>query len=133
MTIFQPFAAFPCPGAANTAPLPLAPFGLLSGAGVAGLLRKDQTISTTTLSGPAETADKARHLLIDAGYSVLTVPTEMRWLELVEGDAFVSVDGSHSDVASVVSHLGWRHRGTMATPVTKTGIGFPLGFPLSFQ
>lgn len=68
-------------------------------------------MTSTTLSGPAASASQARSRLIDAGYVVLDAPT-MDWLELAPGETLLSVTGGHSDVASVVTEIGWRHRGT---------------------
>jgi hypothetical protein len=72
-------------------------------------------MQNTTLSGPRETVREAGRCLAEAGYFVLSVPTTQTWLELAEAEAFLSVDGQHSDVASIVAHLGWRHRGIMVT------------------
>jgi hypothetical protein len=77
-------------------------------------------LKTTTLSGPEGTLAEARQALTDVGYFVLSIPT-MRWLELADGDALLSVEGSHSDAAAPVTSLGWRHRGTQnSTPLVNT-------------
>jgi hypothetical protein len=70
-------------------------------------------VKTTLLSGPADTVREARSLLTENGYTVLDRPVNMGH-ELVAGDEFVSVEGGHSDVASVIEALGWRHRATVA-------------------
>jgi hypothetical protein len=82
-------------------------------------------MTTTLLSGPAATVREARQLLTDAGYTILDAPVNMG-LELVAGEEFLSVEGGHSDVASVIEHLGWRHRACIgpmqpAMPVVALG------------
>ena len=69
---------------------------------------------TTLMSGPADTVREARDLLGHAGYTVLDRAVTMG-LELAGGEEFLSVAGGHSHVASVVEHLGWRHRATVGS------------------
>jgi hypothetical protein len=79
-------------------------------------------MQTTTLSGPADTVREARAALAVKGYFVLSAARAMG-LELAEGEAFLSVDGMHSDVASAVERLGWRHRACIDHPRPLTKIG----------
>jgi hypothetical protein len=92
---------------------------------------RNASISSTTLSGPASKLATACSLLTDAGYVVLDDPA-MTWLELADDEALVSVQDGHSDVAAAVAHLGYRHRGTLATPAVD-GLSFPFSFPVSFS
>lgn len=90
--------------------------------GARAITTESNLMHTTTLSGPADTVRDARAQLTDAGYFVLSAPSDT-WLAVADGDELLSVDGSHSDVARHVERLGWRHRSTSARQGRAVRIG----------